>query len=70
MKNKRATKKCIKSLRKSTYRGYAFTKGKEYEVVSVEKEFTWIKDNKGHHFNLANKDNCSQYYLIGDYFKD
>lgn len=60
--------KCKKSLYKSTYKGNAFTKGNEYEVVREEKRFVWLIDNTGKEFSMC-KENQYGYYFIKKYFK-
>jgi hypothetical protein len=60
--------KCKKSLYKSTYKGWAFNRGKEYKVISHDKRFFYVKDNEGHEFSLA-KENISPYYWFETYFK-
>lgn len=60
--------KCIKSLYKSTYKGYAFTKGKEYVIDSEDDEFYTFIDNLGRKFEMSKK-LTTIYYFVEDYFK-
>ncbi len=58
---------CIKNLYKSTYKKFAFVKGKTY-ILDFEDKYSFIFDEEGNSFSFArNKDNTS-YYLF-DYFQ-
>lgn len=59
--------KCIKSLRKSTYNSLAFKSGKKYEVESIDKDFIFVKDEKGHSFNFS-REASNVFYNFNDYF--
>ena len=61
------SRKCKKSLYKSTYKGWAFNKNKGYIVVKENKEFYLIKDNRGNLFDFS-KERKSPFYFIDDYF--
>ncbi len=62
-------KVCKKELFKSTYRGFAFKKGKEYQVTSEDDKFIFIKDEKGHNFNFVKEAAPgSIFYYLDDYF--
>ena len=61
--------RCIKSLYKSTYKGYAFTKNRIYDIVTDERHTVYILDNEGREFNFTRVDGNTQYKLK-DYFKD
>jgi hypothetical protein len=60
--------KCKKSLYKSTYKGHAFTKGKEYVIDSEDAEFYTFIDNLGRKFEMSKK-LTTIYYFVEDYFE-
>lgn len=59
--------KCKQNLYKSTYRGFAFTKDKQYNIIDEDKDFFYLRDNLGNIFNLS-KELKQPYYYIGNYF--
>ncbi len=59
---------CKKSLRKSTYRGNAFVKGRSYEVIR-EDDYVWLRDEHEQEFNFARQADYIS-YLLSDYFED
>jgi hypothetical protein len=63
--------KCKKDLYKSTYESNAFVSGKEYEVVKVEDNLIWVKDEKGREFSFTTIDNpySPTMYMLEDYFE-
>jgi hypothetical protein len=61
------SRKCKKSLYKSTYKGNAFTKNKTYNVVDEDDNFFYIIDNEGQEFSMC-KAQSNVYYWIDDYF--
>lgn len=61
---------CIKSLYKSTYKGYAFIKGRSYKEIRRDKSFIYLEDEEGNEFNFAFKNNSNDFfYVLKDYFK-
>lgn len=62
------TLRCIKSLRKSTYKGLAFKAGRDYEVVTTDSDFIYIIDEMGHKFNFSGM-RVPIYYCVTDYFR-
>lgn len=60
-------KKCKKSLYKSTYKGYAFTKNKKYIIKSEDKDYIYLIDNQGNIFDMY-KNPSNIYYYFNDYF--
>ena len=66
---KKGRAKCKKSLYRSTYKGNAFTKNMRYEIVSIDKDFIFIKDNKNHIFDLKKIGDNNIFYTFGDYFE-
>ncbi len=61
------SRKCKKSLYKSTYKGNAFTKDKTYNIVDEDDDFFYIIDNEGRKFSM-HKTPSNTYYYIDDYF--
>lgn len=61
------SRKCKKSLHKSTYGGNAFTKGKTYDIIEEDEFFFYIKDNKGWEFSM-HKTPFHGYYWVDEYF--
>lgn len=64
---KKSSRKCKKSLYKSTYEGNAFTIDKTYDIVEEDDNFFFIIDNEGRKFSL-HKTQSNIYYWIDDYF--
>lgn len=60
--------KCKKNLYKSTYKGFAFNKNKEYDVIEEDKNIVYLLDNTGREFNFTKVDGNNQYKL-SDYFE-
>lgn len=61
------SRKCKKSLYKSTYKDNAFTKGESYNIVEEDDNFFYLTDNKGRSFNFS-KLKKLPYYWVDDYF--
>lgn len=61
--------RCIKSLYKSTYKGWAFRAGKVYKVTKID-EYYWIEDEKGKEFSFDLMGNHPDMYQFYEYFQD
>lgn len=61
------SKKCKKSLYKSTYKKNAFTKNKTYDVFEEDESFLWFVDNENNQFCVC-KTAAHGYYYVNDYF--
>jgi hypothetical protein len=61
------SRKCKKSLYKSTYQKNAFTKNKIYKCVEEDENFFYFIDNEGHEFSV-HKTPSKIHYWIDDYF--
>lgn len=59
---------CKKDLYKSTYKDYAFISGKNYQILNIDREFVWLKDEENNSFNFS-KEKSNIYYNLDDYFK-
>lgn len=63
------SKKCIKSLYRSTYKGYAFTKNKTYYCIEEDNDFFYMLDNRGDKgFNFSKTPKLG-FYNMDEYFK-
>lgn len=59
---------CKKSLRKSTYKTYAFTKGYRYYVIFEDAKTCSVEDNLKLNISFSKIDNGPMYYDA--YFKE
>ena len=59
--------RCVKSLYKSTYCGYAFTQHNHYTPVKFDDQFIYFRDEMGNEFEFS-RYSSNIFYYIGDYF--
>lgn len=61
---------CVKGLFKSTYKRNAFLKNRHYNVVRVEDDMVWVRDEMDHEFNFApSGTDPGTCYAFDDYFR-
>jgi len=60
---------CKKSLRKSTYKTYAFTKGYVYYILEEDDRFITVEDNLKNGFEFARVEG-NIFYHFDEYFDE
>jgi hypothetical protein len=60
--------KCTQNLFKSTYNKNAFIKNKQYEILLIDNNFYYIKDELSNEFTFSTTKKYP-YHYIEDYFE-